>query len=217
MITDVVVKRYNKADKPTVESDYVASEISYPIVHGGKELEIVECSPEELDELRVGWLYVHGYSQEIASLGKLDACKVDAMRTEPLYLDYDKENARVRNYMIIAGEMLNLAENYEKTGSMHCAALASQKEICYYCEDLSRKNAVMKVIGKCLLNSDKPDSFVLFTSGGLPLSVVRLSRAVGIRTIVSRSAPTDAALALARKAGIRIFGFADKEMLKAYE
>lgn len=217
MITDVAIKKYDKKGNHTVEADYVVREISYPILHNGKEMDIVDCSPEELDELTVGWLYAHGYSQMIENVGIKEPFKVDFTRADPIYLEDAQEKNRAKNYMVIAGEMLNLAENYEKTGSMHGAALATEREIRYYCEDISRHNAVMKVIGKCLLNDENPDEFVLFTSGRLPASIVRLARAVGIRTIVSKTAPTDAALALAREVGIRMFGFADESMLKAYE
>ena len=57
---------------------------------------------------------------------------------------------------------------------------------------------------------------VLYTSGRLPLSVAEQVIRAGIPVVVSRAAPTDAAVQLAARWGLTIIGFARRDRMNLY-
>ena len=108
------------------------------------------------------------------------------------------------------------SEIYRKTGGVHSAGLANLKGIIYFSEDIGRHNAIDKVLGECLLKVVKTDRLVLVTSGRVSSDIVIKAGRSSIPIIVSKSAPTDLAVALARELGIAIVGFVRGSRMNVY-
>jgi len=104
---------------------------------------------------------------------------------------------------------------YHETGGVHMAAFA-RTEILVWADDISRKNAVDKVIGKVVgSHLDTTDS-ILISSGRISSDMVMRALIMKIPLIVSVSAPMDKALVLAETYGVTVCGFVRGERLNIY-
>jgi len=113
-------------------------------------------------------------------------------------------------------EALRASEVHRKTGGVHMAALADASGLLLLREDIGRHNAVDKVIGAHLgaggLFADK----VLLASGRLSSELLGKALRCGVPVLASRSAPTDRSVALARRAGLTLVGFARGRRFNVY-
>jgi FdhD protein len=105
---------------------------------------------------------------------------------------------------------------FEKTGGAHSAALWSRGRCLYFSEDIGRHNALDKIIGKCLLSRINTHDKTIATSGRLSSTVVAKVIHAGFPIVVSRSAPTEQAVALSKESGITMIGFARGDEFNIY-
>ena len=96
---------------------------------------------------------------------------------------------------------------YKKTGCVHSAALSDGKEIIAFAEDIGRHNAVDKIIGYCHLNNIDKKGKILLSSGRLSSEIAYKTVRASIPVLVSRTAPTSMAVAVAEKNNLTIIGF----------
>ncbi|UCF99354.1 MAG: formate dehydrogenase accessory sulfurtransferase FdhD [Spirochaetaceae bacterium] len=108
------------------------------------------------------------------------------------------------------------SEHHRQTGGVHAAALADQKDILVFREDIGRHNAVDKVIGACLLLGNNFTDKLLLTSGRLSSEILHKAVRCSLPIVVSRSAPTDRSVALARERNITLIGFARGQRMNVY-
>jgi FdhD protein len=98
---------------------------------------------------------------------------------------------------------------FEATGGLHAAATFSAAgELRVLREDISRHNALDKVIGNAVLGDDLPlwDS-VLLVSGRVSFEIVQKAAVAGIPVVCAVSAPSSLAVAAAERLGQTIVGF----------
>ena len=135
-----------------------------------------------------------------------------------MYRSKVKSGLRIKSAEITAlmSEFWKKSETYIKTGGAHSAALADAKGMLVFREDIGRHNAVDKVIGSVLPKSNSLKDNVLLTSGRVSSEVLFKARKAGIPVIVSKSAPTDQAVKLARGMGITLVGFARGNRMNIY-
>jgi len=95
------------------------------------------------------------------------------------------------------------------TGAMHGAAWCSlEGEILQLREDVGRHNALDKLIGALVQQGvDRSAGFLLISSRA-SYEIVHKAAAAGIGALVALSAPTAMAVQLAKKAGVKVVGFA---------
>jgi len=105
---------------------------------------------------------------------------------------------------------------HRKTGGVHAAAIASAADLLVFREDIGRHNAVDKVIGACLAEDCPFEDKILLTSGRLSSEIIYKADACRLPIIVSRSAPTDRSISLARDRDITLVGFARGRRLNIY-
>ncbi|OGS44366.1 MAG: formate dehydrogenase family accessory protein FdhD [Euryarchaeota archaeon RBG_13_57_23] len=105
---------------------------------------------------------------------------------------------------------------YRKTGGVHSAGLANARGIVAFNEDLGRHNAIDKILGECVLKGIKTDNLILMTSGRVSSDLLVKAARARIPVIVSRSAPTDLSVRLARDLGITLVGFARGSRMNVY-
>jgi FdhD protein len=109
------------------------------------------------------------------------------------------------------------ASLYQRTGGAHIAALAdTEGRLLLTAEDIGRHTAVDKVIGKAVLSGLDPRSTLLFCSGRLSSEIT--IKAIHARTplLVSRAAPTDLSVRLARRFLLTLVGFARGDRMNIY-
>jgi FdhD protein len=113
-------------------------------------------------------------------------------------------------------EALRASEVHRRTGGVHMAALADASGLLLLREDIGRHNAVDKVIGAALATGSTFTDKVLLASGRLSTELLAKALRCGVPVLVSRSAPTDRSVALARERGLTLIGFARGQRLNVY-
>ena len=77
--------------------------------------------------------------------------------------------------------------------------------ILYQCEDLGRHNALDKAVGCALADGVPLGECVLYTSGRVPVDMVRKAIRAGVPALVSKTMPTVQSVELAEEYGLRLF------------
>lgn len=99
---------------------------------------------------------------------------------------------------------------YAATGATHSAAAFNRDgEMLVLREDIGRHNAVDKVIGRLLMDSElSATDLALFVSGRASFEMVQKAWAAGFTALVAVSGPSSLAVATAKRAGMTVIGFA---------
>jgi len=105
---------------------------------------------------------------------------------------------------------------FQDTGCVHSAALATGTQILFVREDIGRHNAVDKVLGGALMQGVPLEDKIILSSGRISSEIVLKVRKTAISTLVSRSAPTNQAVRHARGADITLVGFARGKRMNVY-
>jgi len=113
-------------------------------------------------------------------------------------------------------EFRKRSEIHRRTGGVHAAALADRTGMLVFREDIGRHNAVDKVIGAHLIRENSYTGKILLTSGRLSSEILQKASACGLPIVVSRSAPTDRSVILARERKITLVGFARGRRMNIY-
>ena len=123
----------------------------------------------------------------------------------------------------IVGIILKLMEEFQKksvvfqkTGGVHSAALCQNDKIIAFAEDIGRHNAVDKIVGEVVLKGEETKDKFLLLSGRISSEILIKAARLGVPLIVSRSAPTDMAVKLAKELNITLVGFARGHRLNKY-
>ena len=96
---------------------------------------------------------------------------------------------------------------YQQTHAVHSAALCDTKELLVFAEDIGRHNAVDRIIGRCILEGIPFTDRILVISGRISAEIIAKAASFDIPVLISKSAPTDKGVDLARQAGITLIGF----------
>ncbi len=193
----------------------------------------------EIEELVYGYLFMEGYLDdgerisiakkpagyfadirkkvEIQSVKELVDCayskivfkeQIDSLTVKKRY--------RADFILNLMKEFQKLPSVYHGTGGAHMSAVADEDGIIFWADDISRRNAFDKVLGKLFL-ADRicPDGIVLSSGRVSSDIIVRLIRSK-IPIIASVSAPTAKALELASFYGITVCGFVRGRRMNVY-
>jgi len=110
----------------------------------------------------------------------------------------------------------NRSEIYRRTGGVHSTALCDEKNIIVFSEDIGRHNVIDKILGKCLLENIRTSDRILVTSGRLSSDIVTKAAAGNIPIVISRTAPTDLGVKIAKKINMTLIGFARGQRMNIY-
>lgn len=203
----------------------LVEEICYQIYMGSAFVGRVSCSPWNVRQAVIGWLFLNGYircAKDIHSMEILEnSCEIhiDAASSDSTTIRY----APSADYVVSAHEIFYLSslleersQLFRRTGGVHSAALAHDGKIMVYEEDVSRHAAVDKVIGACLLDEISLADGILLFSGRIPGEIIRKMDAIGCKMIIARSAPTEYACQLAEAGNISVIGFARDDSFNIY-
>lgn len=113
-------------------------------------------------------------------------------------------------------EFRTLSDLYVKTGGAHSAALADDKKILLFAEDIGRHNAVDKLLGKAFLAGIALDDKILLSSGRISGEIMTKVVRNRIPVLVSRAAPTCMSVTFAEEHGVTLIGFARGGRMNIY-
>jgi len=239
-----------KDDQKDIVSDLLAEEVPFTINIEEEELVTLLCSPEDLYDLVLGFLFTSGIIKTAGDVKKIilnteqwtATVKLCKQNVSPqiifkrLYTSGCGRGILFYNMFDIASRtkitsgfkvksdlimklMINFQKQsgqYLKTAGTHSAALANKKNILIFREDIGRHNAIDKVIGAGLKQGVTFAQVMLLTSGRISSEVLFKTQKCRIPVIISRSAPTNQAVKLARNLGITLVGFARGRRMNVY-
>jgi FdhD protein len=209
-------------------------EIPVSVRYNERDAVTLMCSPGELRELAVGWLFAEGFlkcGNEIVSIGACDDMRMVTVMASPDRWDVVSQRRRTVSSGCGGGmsrdpneddlrrvdgthdpncsllrQMLAHATEYKRSGGIHAAALTDGSRLLFQSEDIGRHNAVDKVIGRGLLADVSFGSTQLLTTGRISSDIVMKTARAGIPVVISLSVATSLAVDLALRAGILLVG-----------
>ncbi len=113
-------------------------------------------------------------------------------------------------------ELKKGSDLFNKTGNVHSVQICKGDKTLYFAEDIGRYNAFDKCVGAAIIDGEDLSKTVVYTSGRIPSSIAMKTIRAGIPIIVSRSAPSDKTLKLAKEYDLTVIGFATKEKINIY-
>ena len=224
--------------------DVIVVEHELEIVWNGRSVVRLACTPQHLAELTCGFLLTSGYlnqSSDIADLRLSETGEHGEVETHPGAITtlfdrpvqsdgcLSRPVPRLRELPVVSSSlrmepaaisaaMRHLQDGsplFRETGGAHVAALAHlDGTLAVVREDIGRHNAVDKVAGTTLLSGVSGAALVL--SGRISSDIVQKVARMRLPLVISRSAPTQAAVALARKSQLTLIGFARGQRFNVY-
>ena len=93
---------------------------------------------------------------------------------------------------------------HKMTSGTHAAYLYKDGKIVTSFEDIGRHNALDKIIGYIYLNNIKPEDCIVFTTGRVPVDMVRKAIFAKLGALVSKAVPTVDAVSLAKEYNLNL-------------
>ncbi len=124
-----------------------------------------------------------------------------------------------KDLLLIAHKIKDKIELFKLTGAFHYAFIFDKDfNIISYTYDIGRHNAMDKVIGGILLNNitNNFEDFILYTTGRVTSDLIFKCLRCKLSMVISRGAPLDRAVELAKKYNICLIGFLRGERFNIY-
>lgn len=203
----------------------LVDEAGYSLFVNGEYIDRMVCSPWDLREAVIGYLYMKEYMNDLKDIDQMEISEgkqeIRVQVSKSLIPDMSKptENGECFTVKQIVGFSRKLEEKsglFHRTGGVHCAALVRNGQFVSYREDVSRHMAVDKVVGNCLMEHISMKNAVLVFSGRVPAEILQKVAAMGCAMIIAKSAPTNYACDLAEELGVTLVGFARGNKFNVY-
>jgi FdhD protein len=108
------------------------------------------------------------------------------------------------------------AEIYREAGGTHASALSDGDRLLVFAEDVGRHNTLDKIRGECLYHGMATRDRILLTTGRISSEMVKKAIGMEVPIVVSRTSPTDLAVALADSWGITLVGYVRGRRMNIY-
>lgn len=187
-----------------------------------KHYKTLICTPLDIKELAVGFLFADGVIETIDDIDTIEMFsgnqiaillkekeatnRVFSMATAPMTIE-SEVTFSAREIIERMEEFTAKSKLFLETGGVHSAAICDHRGMQFFAEDIGRHNAVDKVIGKALLDRIDLGQTMVVTSGRIASDLAMKAVKARISIVVSRSAPTDLAIQLAKASKLTLVGF----------
>jgi FdhD protein len=203
------------------------------------------CTPTQLEELALGFLFNEGLIEGLDEVAVLELC--GGARCVDVWLKHDIEMPQLRvitsgcsggtTFEDVVGahhrvrsdtqitpqqaaqlmqELHHAATLYKRAGGIHTAALAEGEKLLCMAEDVGRHNALDKIAGACLRRGQPMRDHVLLTTGRVSSEMVSKAARMGVPIVISRTSPTSLSIQLAQVWGITLIGYTRRRSFRVY-
>ena len=238
------IHRFHHGQNDFVE-DGVIAEQSVSLTVNGKVWLSFMCTPVDLEELAVGFLYNEKIINTMDEVKDIYVC--DHKDNVDIWLDRSIEEPKnwrrtsgctggytsavldeiepvSLNGLVIKPERIlalirNLFESqdiYKKSGGVHSSALANKNGILFQIEDVGRHNTLDKIAGKLLLENIDASPKIILSTGRISSEMLQKSARMKTSILISRTSPTSLSIELAQKLGITLIGYARGHRFNVY-
>ena len=175
----------SRAGVSVTRQEQIVREHFLEISVNGSFLARLSCTPSDLAELVLGRLLTERIIDGTEEVERIFICGRGDIAE--VYLKKDMELHR-------------------STGGAHNSYLRMPGGDVKGFEDISRHNALDKAAGYMIANDMEPSECILFTSGRIAADIAVKAIAAGVPVLISKAAPTEEAVRLAKRYGLRIVG-----------
>lgn len=193
----------------------------------------VVCTPALLPELITGRLLtemgikpvsidsIHLLEQENKAMVSVDPEAMDKLSSDDEILESIPEHSvSLSSIKELAAEVNDrLSEDtpiHKTTHSSHSCFVLKEGKIIFEAEDIGRHNAVDKAVGYIYMNNIDPMSTSLFTTGRMPIDMVRKVIRANIPVLISRQQPSTESVEFAKFYGLTLIGNLRKDSINIY-
>ncbi|MFN2188600.1 MAG: formate dehydrogenase accessory sulfurtransferase FdhD [Candidatus Promineifilaceae bacterium] len=224
----------------------VVDEVLACISVNGTELTRYMCSPHQLPQLALGFLFNEGLIDAIDSVQSVHVSKkrtcVDIwLKNQELELP-DKpivtagcgggvtfddlsgkheplnshRSVRATELSLLMRELLVGATRYRQARGIHTAALACDGELILQVEDVGRHNCLDRLAGAALASSTETCDQILLSSGRISSEMINKARRLQTPIVCSRTSPTSLSVALAEAWNITLVAYLRQDRMRVY-
>ncbi|MBI3634944.1 MAG: formate dehydrogenase accessory sulfurtransferase FdhD [Candidatus Rokubacteria bacterium] len=205
----------------------------------------VLCSPMQLEDFVVGYLWMEKIIAGLDEVRSLDVSPVDGRAdirlAHPVTLPTERiltsgcgggitfridhrlfprlqSPLRVRPEQLYRQmkELFAAAVHYRTSRGIHGAALSDGHALLVVAEDVGRHNAVDKVKGEALRRGIPTADRILLSTGRVSSEMLLKCARMGVPLVASRTSPTEMAVALAEQLGVTVCGYVRGDGLNLY-
>jgi FdhD protein len=208
-----------------------------------QELVTIQCTPNKLNCLALGFLYTQGIISSLGDVATMRVCddesEVHVTLNDPEFelptrrtltsgcgggVAFRTRGEKVEsNLTLTPKEVLSLmkqflkrTELYPLCGGVHASALSDTRDLLVVSEDIGRHNTLDKIQGECLLRGLSAKNGLLLGTGRISSEMLLKAASMQVPILVSLTSPTGRAILLARDLGIAIVGYARGRRLSVY-
>ncbi len=232
-----------RGSQTAVEGQIVEEALACVSVNG-KELASFMCSPSQLDQLALGFLYNENVIDSMDDIAELHISKNNCVDvwlnkdfTPPERLivtagcgggvtfeDFSTRYEPLESNLQVSAsdladrmqDMLKGAERYQAARGIHTSALATADEILLQTEDIGRHNTLDRLRGAVLQAKIDTKNLILFSSGRISSEMLNKARQFEVPIVVSRTSPTSLSVGLAREFNITIVAYLRGSQMRVY-
>lgn len=223
----------------------VVQEQSLTIFVNGRELATLQCTPNKLDCLVLGFLSFEGIIQGLDEIKHLEVFAEDALADVRLNKEFTPPPRRIftsgctggitfgmplDGFRILPEErtlhpeqafaLMRLlyaeARLYRESRGIHAAALSDGEKLLLVAEDVGRHNALDKILGEALLRGVSTAGNILLSTGRISSEMLRKGAHMRTPFVISRTSPTSLAIQAAKRFGITVIGYVRGEGFNVY-
>jgi len=218
--TGLTVTKITDRDRKK-QQDQLVLEKKLSIVLNTQRVCTLYCSPQQEKELAIGYLKTRGYIHSYEDIQKISLSELNEVHVltqdsgHSAFQAHSSISISPTDIFRLTAQFQEKALLFKKTAITHSAAIASCKSILAFSEDVYRLSALDKAVGQWL-QTPSPDSFLFITSSKVDVNMMNKIKTLGLKLVVSRTAPTTQAYQLAMESKIALVGFARGKRLNLY-
>ena len=212
----------------------------------GQELATFMCSPSDLENLALGFLYNEQLINDLDEVRAVHVSKNDTCVDVWLYdqdfvapthkiitagcgggITYDdlsqqheplesELQAKPQQLAFLMRELHTGARLYQRARGIHTAVLAEDETVLLQVEDVGRHNCLDKLAGAALQQGTPTRERIILSSGRISSEMVNKARRLGTPIVCSRTSPTSLSVRLAEAWNITIVAYLRQDRMRVY-